>query len=138
MHQISAGSERAIVAHWINNHCSLVHVPPCERGSPAVSLCTLVPGQHQKFLPSLMFCSHSRLAALPSPSQHCPALGRNCTGGFMGSQLHLPTMACSNALPWAKGSYPSPKNLPGYVPLSSKASFPHSPRSGKYSCSEQC
>lgn len=27
MHQISAGSERAIVAHWINNHCSLVHVP---------------------------------------------------------------------------------------------------------------
>lgn len=56
-------------------------------------------------LPSLTFCFHSRLAALSSPSQPL-----SCPGGFMGSRLHLPTVACSDAPPWDKGSYPSPKN----------------------------
>lgn len=97
VHQIFAGSERAIMAPWVNDHLSPVHVPHASE----------VPQQHHcsplshvstlEVLPSPMFGSHSRLAALPSPSNHCPTLGRDCTGGFMGRQLQLPTMACSSA-----------------------------------------
>lgn len=107
--QISAGLERAIIAHGINNHLVLFMSPVWER-DPCSVLVHLVPGQHPGALTSLMFCSHSRLPALPSPSQHCPASGSNCTGGFTASQLHLPSTLSSDALPWAKDSHPSPKN----------------------------
>lgn len=96
IHQISTGSERAIIAYWVNNHHGLIHAPHARETSQQCHWAPLSQVSIQELLPSLMFCSCSRLGALPSPSKHCPTLGRICTGGFAG-QLHLPTMARSDA-----------------------------------------
>lgn len=83
-HQIPAGSERGIIGHWINNHCSC---PPW--GSSAASLCTLVPAQH----PGALTKPHVLL-----PFQPCPALPSTALAWAeiaqvvsQAAKLHLPT-----------------------------------------------
>lgn len=86
-------------------------------------------------LPSPMFCFHSRLVQ-PFPALELPWWFH----GQPAAPSHCGVFWCPSL---GQGFISKPQecrciNMSGYVPLSPKASFPHGPRPGKYSCSEQC
>lgn len=104
IHQISTGSERAIIAYWVNNHHGLIHAPR-ERDFPAVSLSTLVPGQHPGALTKPHVLLLLQAGSLAQPFQALSYLGQNLHWWFHGQPAapsHHGTFRCR--LPWAEDS----------------------------------
>lgn len=112
-HQTSAGSERAIIVYWMNNHHSLIHVPYVSEASQGCHRAPLSLGQRavKEVLSSLTFCSCFWLGALPSPSNHCSSTRHKFHRLFpapRGGSCTFPPPV-RRCLPWANKSQSSLK-----------------------------
>lgn len=138
IHQISAGSERAVESPWINNHRSLVHVPQVREApqQPHCARFSQVSIQELFTKPHVLLPFQAGSLVQPFPALELPWWFH----GQPAAPSHCGVFWCPSL---GQGFISKPQecrciNMSGYVPLSPKASFPPGPRPGKYSCSEQC